>query len=329
MTSLRQCHNKEIWNDYVLENGGHPLQLWGWGDVKSANNWRVYRLFLYDEEDNILGAVQMLIHQLPLPLTSIAYVPRGPIVSKENREELLEKLAIYAKKTCRSIVLSIEPDDYKYEVPNGWHKSNNHILPARTIILDLNKSESELLNDMASKTRQYIRKSASENIQIKQIRNREELTKCLEIYHQTAKRSKFAIHKNEYYYDVFSFMEDYSPIFVAYYEKEPIAFLWLAISTDTAFELYGGMNEKGRELRVNYALKWHAIRKCKEWELSRYDFGGLIDGGIATFKKNWADQESHLVGTFDKPLSPLYNLYNRGMPTVKKIMQKIKSLFKR
>jgi len=27
MITLRQCHDKEEWDDYILENGGHPLQL--------------------------------------------------------------------------------------------------------------------------------------------------------------------------------------------------------------------------------------------------------------------------------------------------------------
>ncbi len=325
MTSLRQCHDKNIWNDYILENGGHPLQLWGWGDLKAANSWRVYRLFLYDEEDNVLGAAQMLVHRLPLPRMTLAYVPRGPVVSENNRGELLEKLAAYAKKTCRSIVLTIEPDALEYDLPPGWHKSANRILPPRTIMLDLRKPESELLSVMAGKTRQYIRKSASENIQIKQVRDRIELAKVLGIYHQTAKRAKFAIHKNEYYYDVFSFMDDHAPVFAVYFENEPIAFLWLAISADTAFELYGGMNDIGKTMRVNYALKWHVIRKCKEWGLKQYDFGGLIDGGTATFKGNWASDETHLAGTFDKPLSPLYHAYSRGLPAVKKAIQKIRA----
>lgn len=329
MTTLRQCHDKNIWNDYILENRGHPLQLWGWGDLKAANNWRVYRLFLYDEEDNILGAAQMLIHRLPLPLATLAYVPRGPVVSESNREMLLNKLSTYAKKTCHSIVLTIEPDSVDYDLPPEWHKSNNRILPSSTTLLDLKKSESELLAAMPAKTRQYIRKSAAEKIQIKRIRDRGELAKILEVYHQTAKRANFSIHKNDYYYDVFSFLDDHSPVFAAYHEGEPIAFLWLAISAETAFELYGGMTDTGKQLRANYALKWHVIRKCKEWDINRYDFGGLIGGGVSNFKMNWTDSETHFAGTFDKPLSPLYHVYKKGLPTVKKTVQKIRALFKR
>jgi len=329
MTILRRCQDKIEWDDYILEHGGHPLQLWGWGDVKAANRWEAFRLFLQDDEEGIVGAVQVLIRRLPWPLRSICYVPRGPVVDKDNREWLLLALEEYIKRVHHSVAISIEPDLIEYPIPKGWKRSNNHVLPARTIVLDLEKPESELLNDMAKKTRQYIRKSAAEDITIKMVRNREELNKCIEIYRDTAKRAKFTLHDEQYYYDVFSKLGDHSPVFAAYVEDQPIAFLWLAISADVAYELYGGMNESGQQLRANYALKWHAVRKCKEWGLVRYDFGGLLEGGVTTFKKGWAVEETELAGTFDRPLSVFYGLWSFVLPMAKVVACKMKSVFHR
>lgn len=323
---FKQCLDKREWDDYVLDNSGHPLQLWGWGDVKSAHGWSAYRLFFYNSDEEVVGAVQLLIRKLPWPLRSLAYVPRGPIIGDSNSENLLVELANYVKKTYHSVVVTIEPDELKYEVPQGWIKSENHILPAKTIILDLTKDDSSLLSVMAKKTRQYIRKSAAEAIKIKMVTNKHDLKKCLDIYHSTAERAKFDLHSDRYYFDVFDKLGDHSPVFAAYVDDQPVAFLWLAISADTAFELYGGVNELGQQLRVNYALKWHAIRKCKEWGLSRYDFGGLIEGGVMTFKSGWDDTETELAGTFDRPLSVFYKIWVGGLPIAKKIIRKIKSL---
>ena len=327
--NLKQCQDKREWDDYVLEHGGHPLQLWGWGDIKTAHGWKAYRLFCHDSDEMVIGAIQLLIRRLPWPLKSLAYVPRGPVVSEGYRGELLLALAEYVERVHHSVVVTIEPDSIQYSVPEGWKQSANHILPARTIILDLTRPESELLNDMVKKTRQYIRKSASEAITIKMVHSKEELDKCLAVYHETAKRAKFNLHSDQYYYDVFNRLGDHSQLFAAYCEDQPIAFLWLAISSDTAYELYGGMNELGQQLRANYALKWHAIRKCKEWELSRYDFGGLLEGGITTFKKGWAENETMLAGTFDRPLSVFYTIWNSGLPLSKSIIRRVKGLFKR
>ena len=316
-----------MWDEYVLENDGHPLQLWGWGQLKAAHGWSVDRLLAYNDE-TIVGGAQILIRKLPLPLRAFAFVARGPVGETSGRIELLEALADYVKREYHAVALSVEPDTTDFELPSGWVKAKNAILMARTVILDLTKTESDLLADMVKKTRQYIRKSAAEAILIKSVRSREELAKCLELYHQTAERAGFDVHDDQYYYDVFNILGDHSPVFAAYQGDQPIAFLWLAISADTAFELYGGMNEAGSDLRANYALKWHVIRKAKEWGLSRYDFNGQLDGGVSTFKKGWSSQDTELAGTFDRPLSALYSVWSSGLPAGKKVIRKFKSLRK-
>ncbi|NTW61901.1 peptidoglycan bridge formation glycyltransferase FemA/FemB family protein [Candidatus Saccharibacteria bacterium] len=328
MTTLRLCHNQTEWDDYVLENSGHPLQLWGWGELKTAHGWEADRLLLRDDEDQVIGAVQVLIRKLPWPLKSFAYVPRGPIVDPNNRSEMLELLADYVRRAHSSVTVAVEPDSIDFSVPKGWKKSRNHILPARTISIDLNKPEPEILSDMDNQTRRYIRKSTAEGTRVKMVHSKEDLDACLAIYQETSKRAKFDLHSNQYYTDVFYKMGDYSPIFAAYAGDQIVAFLWLAISADVAFEFYAGINEEGRKLNANHILKWHAIRKCKEWGLSRYDFGGLVKGGVETFKLGWAKDVTELAGTFEKPLSKTHFIWSHGLPTAKKVARRIKKIIR-
>ncbi|RWZ78398.1 MAG: peptidoglycan bridge formation glycyltransferase FemA/FemB family protein [Candidatus Microsaccharimonas sossegonensis] len=324
MIELKKCVDKERWDEYILEHEGHPLQLWGWGQVKSAHGWTAERVFAVtvENENELVGAAQILIRKLPLPFRSFAYIPRGPTIDETLRHEFLEKIVDLIKREYRSVALSIEPNSIEFDVRAGWKKSTNKILPPTTILLDISRSESDLLADMAKKTRQYIRKSAAEGITIKRVRTKDELEECLHIYRQTADRAKFNLHKGQYYLDVYNLMGDHSPIFVAYLEGVPIAFLWIAISADTAYELYGGMNEDGQRLRANYALKWHVIRKVKEWGLTRYDFGGLVVGGVSIFKQGWATKETSFAGTFEKALSPTYSIWSKVLPKAKRILQK-------
>lgn len=326
MIELQRCTDQEVWDEYILENGGHPLQLWAWGQLKTAHGWNADRMFAYDEDQVIVAAAQILTRKLPVPLRAFSYVPRGPVGGQGSSQDFLELLADYVKREHHSVTLSIEPDSTDFAFPQGWIPARNSVLPSKTIILDLSKSENELLNSMVKKTRQYIRKSTAEAITIKQVRSREDLEKCLEIYHDTSHRARFNVHSDQYYYDVFNLMGEHSPVFAAYYEGYPIAFLWLAISADTVFELYGGMNQMGQDLRANYALKWHAVLRTKEWGLTRYDFGGLIGDGVSNFKRSWAEADTDLVGTFDKPLSSMYKLWNSGLPAAKSVARKVKSL---
>ncbi len=326
MISLRACTDREEWDDYVLESGGHPLQLWGWGETKAAHGWRAERLLAYDVDEHILGGAQVLIRRLPWPFKALAYVPRGPIAEAANTADLLDALANHARSQYGATVLSIEPDwDDLPTLPKGWRRSDNTILIPDTLILDLGKTEEELLAPMSKKTRQYIRKSGSEDgVEIHQVKDREELEKCMQVYRETAERAGFALHDDDYYYDVFDNLDEASPVFAVYKDGWPIAFLWLAISATTAFELYGGMNDDGQQLRVNYALKWHAIRKTKEWGIERYDMNGLVSDGVSNFKRGFADHEDKLVGTYDKPLSPLYVVWATVLPFAKKVVRIIK-----
>jgi peptidoglycan pentaglycine glycine transferase (the first glycine) len=324
MISVRPIDDRTTWDDALLEREAHPLQLWGWGEVKAAHNWRVQRVGVYRGEE-LFGAAQLLIRRLPWPLRALVYVPRGPVCEVADREVVLEELAHYAKKTYHAVALTIEPDWEGEVALSGWRRSTNTILIPRTLILDLNLSEDELLAKMTKKTRQYIRKSAKEAIEIRKVTSRQELDACLAIYKQTAQRAGFALHADQYYYDVFDMCADHSVLMAAFSDNQPIAFLWDTISATTSFELYGGMNDLGQQLRANYALKWHTIQRMKEWGIERYDMNGLLNDGVSTFKQGFSDHENMLVGTYDKPLSPLYILWDKALPLGKKLLRKLKN----
>lgn len=324
MTTVETCDKQAQWDDAIVSRGGHPLQLWGWGETKAAHNWRVDRVFVW-ENDEIIGAAQLLIRHLPAPFTSLVYVPRGPVTKHNNKAKVLDALADYAERTYKALAITVEPDWEAMPEVNGWRKSVNTILIPRTLILDLSKTEEELLTQMTKKTRQYIRKSEKESVEVRKIKGREELNACLAIYRQTAERAGFGIHDAQYYYDVYDNLGENSPVFAAFLDNQPVAFLWLAISQATAFELYGGMNDDGQRLRANYALKWHTIRVVKKWGIERYDFNGLLNDGVSTFKQGFASHENLLVGTYDKPLSSLYTVWNKGLPIAKKMLRVLKN----
>lgn len=324
MITGRNCTEAALWDEVVHDLEGHPLQLWGWGELKTAHNWTAHRVLFTDEREVVVGAAQILVRSLPGPFRRLCYVPRGPVWHEGREVEVLDALSAYTKQHLPGTVLTIEPDDESVEFPNLWRTSPNTILIPQTLILDLNKSEDALQEEMTKKTRQYIRKSSRENLTIRQLRDPSEIAKCLSIYHDTAARAGFSLHGDEYYYDVDRLLGDSSILYAAYEGSQPVAFLWLAISSSTAFELYGGMNERGQELRANYTLKWHAIAKCKAWGITRYDMNGLLNDGVSTFKRGFASHENTLVGTYDYPLGPLYSVWTKGLPAIKKLIRLVK-----
>lgn len=329
MLKVLQCQSEVEWDEFILERDGHPLQLWGWGDVKTTHGWRAERLFLVEEgSDQPIGAAQVLVRTLPWPLRSFSYIPRGPVIEEEQLQAGLAALRLHVKQTIGSAILSVEPELVGAELGKGWKAARNTVIIGKTVVLDLKLSEDELMAAMSKKTRQYIRKSAKEEITIRQVKSREELAAFLEIYKATAQRANFALHDDDYYYDIFEKLGDHSPVFAAYEGDAPLAFVWLAMSQSVAFELYGGMTERGQELRANYTLKWHAIRTIKQWGVSRYDMNGLLNDGVSNFKLGFTDSPTEYIGTYDAPLSPFYTVWSSGLPLAKTIVRRLKSLRK-
>ena len=322
----KQCNDRALWDEVIHDLDGHPLQLWGWGELKAAHGWVAHRILFTDDDEKVIGAAQVLSKRLPWPFKRLNYIPRGPVWHEGDESEVLEALAKYVRRYLPGTVLAIEPDDTEIPAVSGWKESPNTILIPNTLILDLNRGEQELLGAMSKKTRQYIRKSGKDGLNVRRVKKPEDIARCLAIYKETATRAGFALHDDRYYQDLHLEMEDSSVIFAAFHDEKPVAFLWMAVSKKTAFELYGGMNEVGQQLRANYLLKWYAITRCKEWGIDRYDMNGLLNDGVSKFKQGFADHQDTLVGTYDYPLSKLYIVWAKGLPFVKGMLRRVKSL---
>jgi len=324
MVSIESCKQQRVWDEYVMRRSGHPLQLWGWGEVKAAHGWFADRVFVTDDH-KIIGAAQLLIKVLPGRFKTLVYVARGPVVAEESREEVLESIAAYAKSHYKALAVTIEPHWKEFDPPARWYQSKNNILIPHTLILDLTKSEDELMAAIHRKRRYDIRKSTQDVPDIHEVASEGELAKCLELYKDTARRAGFALHGDQYYIDIFEKLGEHSRLIAAWNSQgEPIAFTWLAVSDQVAFELYGGINQEGQQLRANFALKWWCITHMQQDGVRQYDFNGLLNDNISSFKRSFADHEDHLVGTYDRPLSVLYVVWNSALPLAKKLIRLIK-----
>jgi peptidoglycan pentaglycine glycine transferase (the first glycine) len=328
------CTDRAVWDGYVDRFQGHPQQLWGWGQTKGMHGWSVDRV-LVNDGDNTIGCAQLLIRKLPLPFRALVYVPRGPMCSAEDAAGVLEQLAGYASSRHRGVALSIEPD-WDAQSPfaqavaaAGFASSTNTVLIPRTLILDLGKSDDELMAEMSKSTRANIRKAMRSEVEFRKVVTSAELEQVLGIYHETAARAGFGIHEDQYYRDIFTNLGEGSPIVGAFDGGQLLAFVWLARSGATAFELYGGVSAEGQKQRVNYGVKWAALRAMREDGCRRYDFNGLLNDGISDFKKQFAKHENMLLGTWEKPLSPCYPVYAKAMPAARKGLHTARRLMKR
>ena len=328
---LVEITDASAWDNYVSGQAqGHPLQLWGWGEAKRGNGWTPHRLALQSDSGVWLAAAQVLAWPIPKVGRRIMYVPRGPVAEPGTVEltRLLTELVSWAK-THRALYLRLEPAWREARLPGGWRLARNNIQLAGTYTLDLAKSADELLAPMARKHRQYIRKAERDGVTVARVTDGN-LVPMLALYGETAGRAGFGIHTPAYYEALYAGLGAHNYLYYAYYEGQPVAFLWLAAAGRTAYELYGGVNVAGQEAKANYYLKWSAIVAMRAAEYTHYDFNGRLNDGVAQFKQGFAPETTDYVGTWDYPLNRAgYELWERLWPVAKPLGRKLAQALKR
>ena len=305
-----------------------------------------------------------VIYRLPL-VNNYFFIPRGPIIGSKilgvNSNELsevqksLSNLERKQLKECFTELIftairlgtswiRIEPQNERdleiiKNVIGGEYdvvKSKKNHEPAQTLMLDLKKSEEEILNAMKSKTRYNIRLSQKKGVKVFNSKDENYIDKFYELVQETAKRDKIAIHSREHYKMMIkSIPDNFLKLYLAEYEGEIIGATIISFFGDVATYLHGASSDKYRNVMANYFLQWEMIREAKKRGCKKYDFGGIKIAqkddkncdtrwdGITRFKLGFCPQDGvvNFPGCWDIVLRPQkYRLYRR--------VQKIKDLLK-
>jgi len=317
----------------------HPLQSYAWGELKQPN-WSPIRLGIY-EKDEAVAIMTILTKPIPFLGRKFGYIPRG-ITVKEAKYlgGVLKRLRDYGDELSLSHLM-IDPDfDYSswfkdHEATGkglriafesfGFKVRQRQIQPNRTVVLNLAKSEEALLADMRSKHRQYIRKSERNGVKIRQ-GSTEDLQAFCRIIEEIVKARGYIMHKSEYYKKVWNLFRegDNVKMFMAQKDGEIIGSYMIIFSSENAYEMYGGCNDKGNELLANYLLKWEAIKYCKQIGKKFYDQWGAEHKypGLIQFKEGFGGKIIDFL--------PQYTVvYNEFGFTMYKVFNKVNELRQR
>lgn len=288
------------WGEFVASRSdAHVLQTPAWGDLKSRFGWSVDRVAL-KRGDRIVAGAQVLFRRLPLRLGTLAYVPKGPIVDPTDAE--LEAALMAALDRCarrkRAVLLKLEPDALQFDRP-GFRISPHTVQPPRTIVIDLTRSEADILAAMHSKTRYNIRLSAKKGVSVREA-TRSDLPAFAALMQRTGQRDGFAAHAPDYYaaaFDLFA-SGDRAKLFVAEVESEMVAGLLVFAHGDRAWYFYGASGDAHRERMPNHALQWHAMRWAKSIGCREYDLWGIPDADESTLEAQYLDRHDGLWGVY-------------------------------
>jgi len=314
--SIVLVNRKKEWNQFVIENNGSFLQSWSWGEFQESLGRQIWPI----EMEGLRGLI--IKHDLPLG-KSYLYCPRGPIgeISKDKFQRFLVEVKKIAQQE-KSIFFKIEPDnrdcplDTVLEARTVSKGQSLSIQPAKTLVLDISKTEEELLSQLHQKTRYNIRLAQRKGVIIEQASDNKATDTFLDLLKQTAKRDKFHLHPQGYYQKMLEVLgsKGMVKLFLAKYQNKIIATNLICFFGQTATYLHGASDYNFRQLMASHLLQWQAICQAKSQGLKYYDFWGIDEKkwpGVTRFKKGFTGQEITYPGAFDLVFQPVwYQVYN-------------------
>lgn len=298
----------------------HPLQSHLWGEFRKKTGVRIV------EKDNLL----ISIHPIPYSNYTIGYLPKGPDI-----DNLLLKTLERIGKEFKCIFIQIEPNieknnkNYKF---NHLYKSSHPLFTKYTFILDITKSEEDLLRNMHPKTRYNIKLAEKKGVVVKEDNSDKAFSEYLKLTDETTKRQNFYAHNRRYHELMWQTLnpkvskrgELTAHLLKADYEGKTLAAWILFVLDDTLYYPYGASSSKNRETMASNLLMWEAIKFGKKLGLKRFDmWGALSDNpdskdpwyGFHKFKQGYGAKHTEFIGSFDfvmnEYLYVVYKILNR------------------
>lgn len=285
----------DSWNRFLRQYPhAHLLQQGEWGKLKAGFGWESVCVVQGET-----GA-QILFRSLPLGF-SLAYIPKGPV--GPDWGVLWEEIDRICRQR-RAVFLKVEPDAWEEKfsggealVQAGFRPSGHPLQPSRTIVVNIEGDEEDILAEMKQKTRYNIRLAGRKEVVVRASDDLDAFAEMMEI---TGERDAFGVHTGEYYrraYDLFHPL-GMCELFLAYYQGQPLAGLMAFARGERAWYFYGASNNQERNRMPTYLIQWEAIRWAKARGCTSYDLWGVPDRDEEVLEAQFTSRSDGLWGVY-------------------------------
>lgn len=267
-------------------------------------------------------------------------IPGGPLLDWSNQSSVAEMMG-ELKKTARANKCAFvrlrpqlpnTPDNLKILQDLGLRPSPMHLHAEHTIIIDLKKSESELLSNMRRQTRYEVRRTEKLNLKVhSRSADSSSFEELLDEFYKTQQQTALRQHfippnMKELRAECSAFGKNAS-LYVAYTEEnEPIAYGLILKYGKEADYFEAASTDLNRKLPGAYALLWQAMKDLKAEGYERFNLWGIAPAGqpnhryakVTTFKTGFGGEVVNFVPAHDLIISKTKYLPNLLIETARK-----------
>ena len=301
----------------------HVIQSWEWGEFRKKMGTDLVRLGEYSG-NKLISAYQLTFHPVPFfKNITIGYFPKGPMPTKSMVNALadlgVQKKAAFIKieplqqasGQARDKLLSL-----------GLVESKKSLFTKYNFLLDLTKSEDQLLASMHPKTRYNIKLAQKKGVKVYDSTADSDFKTYLKLYFETTRRQKYFGHSPQYHQKVWETLKPakMARVLIAQYQKKPLVAWMLLNFGDALYYPYGGSSLEHKEIMASNLVAWEAIRLGKRLNFKTFDMWGALPPdadktnpwyGFHRFKEGYGGNHIEYIGTYDLVLRPrLYTALN-------------------
>lgn len=262
-------------------------------------------------------------------------IPCGPLIDWQNKklvDDVLAKIQkIALKEKCVFVrmrpQLKANSKDAKILEKKGLKKSPMHLAAEHTVMIDLTKSEEDLLSAMRRQTRYEVRRAEKLGIKVTKSNSEEVFREFHAVQVETAKRQNFVPPDlNTLMAEREAFGDNIEIYVASTKEGEKIAY-GLIIRAGMEGDYYEAASTLlNRKLPGAYALLWQAMRGLKQEGYERFNLWGIAPAnqpnhryaGVTTFKTGFGGEIVEYVPAHDMIVSKIKYLKNLAVETVRK-----------
>lgn len=311
-TLLGPAEQSEYSQLVAAHDSGSFLQSWSWGEFQASLGHRVIRVGA-KQDGRLVATAQFIVNQTPKLKGDYLYCPYGPL-SLTDEPAVINGLLETAKAQLPGIkFMRLEPKQ-PFSLSG---KVTQRIQPGKTLVTDLTQSEDELQQAMHPKTRYNIKVASKHGVTVSATADIDAVVNLLET---TARRQNYKTHGARYYRAMMGFFQGHSgdatlTSYLASYNGQNVAGAIMLDHGTTRTYLFGGSDDRHKQVMAPYALHWQAMQDAKRKNLSSYDWWGIETAsgqtpGFVEFKKRWGGKTVAYPDCVDLVYeSAWYNVY--------------------
>jgi lipid II:glycine glycyltransferase (peptidoglycan interpeptide bridge formation enzyme) len=323
--SFRECESKGKWNRFVKGYDNTTfIDSWTWGDFENLLGSKFHRVAVYRDDDMVAA---LPIKKVTALRGRYLHLRHAPVMDWEDVELAKQVVKYLRRRALRGgwHFVRMSPPLFKSPLNQdiledlGLIESSSHDVDAEnTLVVDLTKTEEELMSYMRKNTRYYIRRAKRDGISVITTSGMENFDTFWEIFIDSVDRNDWAAYSKDYVkteYELFS-SRGMSRMFFSMYEDKAIAAAIFTYFNGQSFYHHSGSLSEYRDLPATYPLIWEAMKYAKDEGYKKFNLWGVSPEddkehpwyGLSLFKRGFGGGEVNLVHAKDLIVYPFAHI---------------------